>query len=70
MQTTRRRRHLGTTLAATALFLAAGAALAGAGDAKKPAKGSHLDYRRTYPDALLEARIRNMPIFFSRQKDD
>ncbi|MHC5012069.1 MAG: hypothetical protein ACYTG6_14170 [Planctomycetota bacterium] len=29
----------------------------------------HLDYRTTYEEAMLEARIRNVPIFVSRHKD-
>ena len=37
-----------------------------AGDAdEKP----HLQFRPTYHDALLEARIRNLPVFISRHKD-
>jgi hypothetical protein len=64
MHTTRR---LGRALIAVSLFLTAGTSLAG--DAKKVRKGPHLDYRRSYAEALTEARIRNVPVFFSRQKD-
>ena len=35
--------------------------------ATKDAK--HLAYKKTYADALLEARIRNLPVFVSRHKD-
>lgn len=31
--------------------------------------GPHLRYQTTYADAMLEARIRNVPVFFSRHKD-
>ena len=40
----------------------------GGKSAKKDEK-PHLDFKRTYADALLEARIRNLPIFVSRHKD-
>lgn len=33
-------------------------------------KLAHLDYRRTYADALLESRIRNVPLLVTRHKDD
>ena len=32
-------------------------------------KGPHLRYMATYESAMLEARIRGVPIFFSRHKD-
>jgi len=32
-------------------------------------KGDHLRYMTDYGDALLEARVRNVPIFYSRHKD-
>ena len=32
-------------------------------------KGEHLRYMTDYSEALLEARVRNVPIFFSRHKD-
>jgi hypothetical protein len=35
----------------------------------KISKEGHLQYRRTYEGALLEARIRNLPVFVSRHKD-
>ncbi len=35
--------------------------------AKRDAK--HLRYQKTYATALLEARIRNLPVFISRHKD-
>jgi hypothetical protein len=44
-------------------FLGAGAAAGGEG-------AKHLDYRRTYGEALLEARIRNVCVMVSRHKDD
>ena len=73
------------TLALAAAFLAlAGTTQAGDDDAKRAGKkasskrdGSkvakrgqdHLPYKKTYADALLEARIRNLPVFVSRHKD-
>ncbi len=30
----------------------------------------HLHWRRTYGEALLEARIRNIPVFVTRHKDE
>lgn len=32
-------------------------------------KGEHLTYRTSYAEAMLESRVRNVPIFFSRHKD-
>ena len=32
-------------------------------------RGDHIDYKRTYLEALTEARIRNLPVFVSRHKD-
>ncbi len=32
-------------------------------------KGEHLNYRTSYAAAMLESRVRNVPIFFSRHKD-
>lgn len=32
-------------------------------------KGKHLRYVTNYADAMLEARVRGVPIFFSRHKD-
>ena len=59
-------------LALTAAHLAAAFCAAPlvtrAGDAKK-AKKPHLQYRKTYLEALTEARIRNLPVFVSRHKD-
>lgn len=68
------------TLALAAVFLAlAGTTEAGDDDAKKGGakdrskvakRGQdHLAYKKTYADALLEARIRNLPVFVSRHKD-
>ncbi len=68
------------TLALAAVFLAlAGTTQAGDDDAKKAGKKDrskvakrgqdHLAYKKTYADALLEARIRNLPVFISRHKD-
>ena len=31
---------------------------------------AHLAYRRTYAEALLESRIRNVPVLVTRHKDD
>jgi hypothetical protein len=42
--------------------------LALAGD-EEVSKDPHLTYRTTYEQALLEARIRNLPVFISRHKD-
>ncbi|MDJ0972951.1 MAG: hypothetical protein QNJ98_00650 [Planctomycetota bacterium] len=54
------------------MLLALGLALAflqvGFADETHP-KGAHLRYQKTYADAMLEARLRNVPIFFSRHKD-
>lgn len=36
---------------------------------KKGKKKAHLEYRATYERALMEARIRNVPVFVSRHKD-
>ena len=69
MSTKRMRTRWAPTFLTAALLLAAGTTLAGDDDAKKAKKGPHLDYRRTYEVALLEARIRNVPVFVSRQKD-
>lgn len=38
--------------------------------AAAPKAKPHLYFRTTYADALLEARIRNVPILVSRHKDD
>lgn len=35
-----------------------------------PEAKEHLHFRKTYADALLEARIRNLPVLVSRHKDD
>jgi len=51
---------------------AAGNSAAGKKAAGKEAglpKGPSLAFRHTYADALLEARIRNLPVFVSRHKD-
>ncbi len=32
-------------------------------------KGDHLAYKTSYAEAMLESRVRNVPIFFSRHKD-
>jgi hypothetical protein len=57
---------------AAALLLVAGALLVApatsrAGDDEP--KGPHLEFRRTYAEALLESRVRGMPLFVSRHKD-
>lgn len=61
-----------------ALFLAAASDLRAddgdkpkAKDTSKVAKRSakHLRYQKTYAGALLEARVRNLPVFVSRHKD-
>lgn len=70
-----RRATTRTLVAITAALCFAAAAGAGEDDAAKSKskakakKVSHLDYRITYERALLEARIRNVPVFVSRQKD-
>lgn len=56
------------------VFLLAGVVSTGEVEAgKKKAKPKpekpHLDYRRTYEQALYESRIRNLPTFVSRHKD-
>lgn len=62
------RRSARTPLAAVAALLSVGfLSLAFAGE--KHPKGAHLAYKTNYADAMLEARIRNVPIFFSRHKD-
>ena len=30
----------------------------------------HLDFRRSYAEALLEARVRNVPVLVTRHKDE
>ncbi len=64
---------MGALLALAFVFLAGDLQ---AGDAKskakakaKAAKPKHLDFQATYAQALLEARIRNLPVFVSRHKD-
>ncbi len=56
------------TLAALAgaYWLAALPSCARAGDGEQP----HLNYRRTYAEALLEGRIRNVPVLVTCHKDD
>jgi hypothetical protein len=54
--------------------LGAGDAFAGDAKAKKKAKAKaakskHLAFQATYEKALLEGRIRNLPVFVSRHKD-
>jgi hypothetical protein len=52
-----------------ALLIGTGAfyvAVVRAGEPKKP----HLQYRPTYEEALIEGRLRNLPVMVSRQKDD
>lgn len=51
-------------LAAPAFWLA----LRPAGAGEDPAP--HLRYRKTYAEALLESRIRNVPVLVTRHKDD
>ena len=53
-------------LAAGAFWLALWPARARAGDGE----AKHLRYRKTYAEALLEGRIRNVPVLASRHKDD
>ena len=38
--------------------------------AAAPKAKPHLHFRTTYAEALLEARIRNVPILVSRHKDE
>jgi hypothetical protein len=42
-----------------------------AGEKKKAKKDAkpHIEFRATYEQALLESRIRNVPVFVSRHKD-
>ena len=61
-------------LAFFASLFALAAADLHAGDDKKAKKKTvagkdHLDFKKTYADALLESRIRNVPVFVSRHKD-
>ena len=58
------KRALGLLTVTALVFPAA----APAGEKKAKTK-AHLDYRSTYEQALLEARIRNLPLFVSRHKD-
>jgi hypothetical protein len=54
--------------AVTLALLPLGAALVPEGvQAKDEPKG--LSWRRTYGEALLEARLRNVPVLVTRQKD-
>ncbi len=32
-------------------------------------KGEHLRYQTTYAAAMMESRVRNVPVFFARHKD-
>jgi hypothetical protein len=50
-------------LASAVLLLATAAVRAG------DAKGDHIQWRHTYGAALFEARVRNMPVLLTRQKD-
>ena len=53
--------------AATALLITLAAAYA---VGEEHPKGDHLRYQSNYADAMLEARIRNVPIYFVRHKDN
>ncbi len=55
-------------LALAALATSGPAAAKDAKDAKSD--GDHLRWRRTYREALLEARIRNLPVLVTRHKDE
>ena len=56
-------------LAGSALALLA--ALLGLPNAEAaPKTKPHLDFRTSYADALLEARVRNLPVLVTRHKDD
>lgn len=76
-RTTNGARALLSTAVVAALFLAvagnlhAGDENEGKKDTSKVAKRGqdHLAYKKTYADALLESRIRNVPVFVSRHKD-
>jgi hypothetical protein len=57
-----RTRHLASVLCAVLTAAGVGAALA----KDEPAT---LRWRRTYGEALLEARLRNVPVLITRQKD-
>ena len=73
MQVKRRDRSaaFGLALCVLAALLTAGFSweAAEAGKAKAKSAKAHLEYRPTYEQALLEARIRNLPTFVSRHKD-
>lgn len=55
-------------LAVATVFLPAAAPGARAGDDAAPP--AHLDFRHTYAQALLESRVRNVPVLVMRLKDD
>lgn len=55
-----------TAVLAGGLLMGAGLVGLEAGPRKEP---SSLRYQRTYEDAMLEARLRGVPIWFSRHKD-
>ncbi len=51
------------------LGIAAAILFAGGAFAEEHPKGAHLRYMTSYEAAMVEARVRNVPIFFSRHKD-
>ena len=66
---THARRTLPLCLLLGGLALAAAHAVPACADPGRK-KDPHLEYRRTYADALLESKVRNLPVFVSRHKDD
>ena len=62
-------RHLAASLVVLAGGLAFLAFLGPGADAGDK-KAAHLDYKRTYLEALTESRLRNVPLIVSRHKDD
>jgi hypothetical protein len=64
-----RRRAASWTLAVLALIVCGLPSGGHAGENTSPRAGKHLRYQRSYAAALLEARIRNLPVLVSRHKD-
>lgn len=64
-----RRWHAGLAAGLIGVLLLSAAPIGFAGGDDKKAKKPHLQYRRTYLEALTEARIRNLPVLVSRHKD-
>jgi hypothetical protein len=58
-----------TCLQALFPLLAFGFLAAGLHAGEEHPEGPHLRYAPSYAEAMLEARIRGVPIFFTRHKD-